>query len=128
MITCGIGCRRGTPAEDIDAAIRAARSTLGCTDDISVIATETSKAEEPGLRDIAQRLGVELLSFTSDELENVASRLLTVSPAALKHKNTPSVAEAAALLAGGTSARLLGPRIANATTTCAFAAVDGGLR
>lgn len=128
MITCGIGCRRGTPAEDIDAAIRAARNALDCTGDISVIATETSKADEPGLREAAHRLGVELMSFTSDELGSVASRLLTVSPAALKHKNTPSVAEAAALLAGGANARLLGPRIANATTTCAFAAVDGDLR
>ena len=121
MITCGIGCRRGTRAEDIEAVIRTARDTLGCADGIAIIATETSKANEPGLRQAADRLGAKLVSFTTDELESVADALLTVSPAALRHKNVPSVAEAAALLAAGTNARLLAPRIANATATCAFA-------
>ncbi len=125
MMTCGIGCRRGTPPEDIWAAIRLARSTFPYAKDITVIATETSKGNEPGVRETAHRLSVALITFTTDELESVASRLLTVSPATLKHKNVPSIAEAAALLAGGANARLLGPRVATATTTCALAVVDG---
>lgn len=125
MLACGIGCRRGTRAEDIEAAIRAARNAFNCTDDIAVIATETSKASEPGLREAADRLGVELVSFTTDELASVGSAVLTVSVAALRHKSVPAVAEAAALLAAGTNVRLLGPRVANDTTTCAFAIGDG---
>ena len=125
MLACGIGCRRGTPAEDIEAVIRAARTAFDCTDDITVIATETSKEDEPGLREAATRLGAKLVSFTTDELASVASAVRTVSSAALRHKNVPSVAEAAALLASGANARLLGPRIANATTTCALAIGDG---
>ncbi|AHB48201.1 CobE protein [Hyphomicrobium nitrativorans NL23] len=128
MLVCGIGCRRGTATEDIEAAICLARNAFIRTEDIAVIATETSKANEPGICETAHRLGVTLVSFTTDEFQSVASRILTVSPAALKHKSTPSVAEAAALLAGGANARLLGPRVFNATTTCAFAVVDGDLR
>lgn len=122
MIACGIGCRRGTPAEDIEAAIRTARAALDCSEEIAVIATEVSKAAEPGVREAARRLGVALISFSPEQLRSASGRVLTRSKAALKHKGTPSVAEAAALLAGGANARLLGPRLASATTTCAFAA------
>lgn len=125
MLVCGIGCRRGTPAEDIEAAIQAARTSLGCIGEIVVIATEATKSNEPGLREAARRLGVELVAFTSDELRSTAAAVLTHSPAALLHKGTPSVAEAAALLAGGPNARLLGPRIALPKATCAFAIGDG---
>lgn len=125
MLVCGIGCRRGTPAEDIEAAIQAVRTSLGCIGEIVVIATEATKSNEPGLREAARRLGVELVAFTSDELCSTAAAVLTHSPTALLHKGTPSVAEAAALLAGGPNARLLGPRIALPKATCAFAIGDG---
>ncbi|MCC7252906.1 cobalamin biosynthesis protein [Hyphomicrobium sp.] len=127
MLACGIGCRRGTPADDIEAAIRDARTALGCADEIAVIATEASKLHEPGLREAARRLGVVLVAYSAAELRSAADAVLTASHAALLHKDTPSVAEAAALLAGGANARLLGPRLANPTTTCAFAVGDGAL-
>lgn len=126
MVACGIGCRRGTPLEDIEAAISATRELLGCSDDIAVVATETSKADEPGIRALADRLGVRLIAFSADELRSVEAALLTVSHATRRHMNTPSVSEAAALLAAGVNARLLGPRFASSTTTCAFAVGDGG--
>lgn len=125
MLACGIGCRRGTKAEDIEAAIDALRETVACADRIAVIATETSKADEPGLLETARRLGVDLIAFRPDELRSVAGAVLTVSHAALRHKNVPSVAEASALLAAGANARLLGPRHASHTATCAFAIGDG---
>lgn len=126
MLVCGIGCRRGTSAEEIAVAINAAQMQLRCVGEISVIATEASKLEEPGLRDAARRLDIALVGYSAEELSRVSDAVLTVSAAALSHKGTPSVAEAAALLAGGTNARLLGPRLATATTTCAFAVGDGG--
>lgn len=125
MLVCGIGCRRGASVEEIEAAIQTARTSLGCVGEIAVIATEASKCEEPGLREAARRLGVELVAFTADELRSTAPTVLTHSPAALLHKGTPSVAEAAALLAGGPNARLLGPRITLPKATCAFAIGDG---
>lgn len=121
MLTCGIGCRRGTPADDIEAAISAARTAVGCTGEIAVIATESSKLHEPGLREAARRLSVALVAYSAAELRTVSHAVLTASEIALRRKGTPSVAEAAALLAGGAHARLLGPRWANATTTCALA-------
>lgn len=125
MLACGIGCRRGTPAEDIEAAIGAARKVLRCDDAIAVLATEASKTEEPGLREVARRFGIPLIAINARELESVSSSLMTISQAALVHKGMPSVAEAAAIFAAGDNARLLGPRIANPTTTCAFAVGEG---
>lgn len=125
MLACGIGCRRGTLAEDIEAAIVAARKELRCDDAIAVIATEESKTGEPGLLEAARRIGIPLIAFNARELESVSSSLMTISQAALAHKGVPSVAEAAALLAAGDNARLLGPRVANPTTTCAFAVGEG---
>lgn len=125
MLACGIGCRRGASAEDIEAAIRAARLALGCADEIAVIASEASKAGEPGLRVAANRLGAALVTFSAEELRSMAVVVPTASQAALRYKGTPSVAEAAALLAAGANARLLGPRQANATATCAFAVGEG---
>jgi cobalt-precorrin 5A hydrolase len=125
MLACGIGCRRGASAEDIEAAIEALRTELVCAERIAVIATETSKANEPGLRDVADRLGVRIDAFEADELRGVENICLTVSSAALRHKGVPSVAEASALLAAGANGRLLAPRLATRMATCAFAVGDG---
>lgn len=125
MLTCGIGCRRGASANDIEAAIDAVRAELGCADRIAVIATETSKAVEPGLRDVADRLGVRVEAFEADALRGVQDACFTVSSAALRHKGVPSVAEASAILAAGANGRLLAPRKATRLVTCAFAVGDG---
>lgn len=125
MLTCGIGFRRGASAEDIEAAIEALRDELACADRIDVIATEASKADEPGFRDLADRLGVRIDAFGADALRSVENACLTVSSAALRHKGVPSVAEASALLAAGANGRLLAPRLATRTVTCAFAVGDG---
>jgi cobalamin biosynthesis protein CbiG len=125
MLAAGIGCRRGTPAEDIETAIQAAREVFACAEAIAVIATETTKGDEPGLKEAARRLGLPIKPFSPAELQSVAAYVISVSPVALASKGTSSVAEAAALLAAGANARLLGPRVANATTTCAFAVGDG---
>jgi cobalt-precorrin 5A hydrolase len=126
MLACGIGCRRGAPAEDIEAAIRAARAASACEGAIALIATDASKLEEPGLREAARRLGVPLVCYSADQLNGVSHKVLTISQAARTHKGVPSVAEAAALLAAGANARLLGPRSAVPTATCALAVGDGG--
>lgn len=127
MLACGIGCRRDAPASEIETVIGQAYAALGLVEGISVLATEASKAAEPGVREAAARLGAELLAFSSAELSGVCGQVLTISQVALLHKGTPSVAEAAALLAAGANARLLGPRLAGPTTTCAFAVGEGRL-
>lgn len=125
MLVAGIGCRRGASVADIDEAISAARSAFGCDAPIAVIATEASKSDEDGLQEAARRLGVRVATYPSDALDAMAGSVLTQSAAALEHKGTRSVAEAAALLAAGVNGRLLGPRVATPRATCAFAIGDG---
>lgn len=125
MLACGIGCRRGAAVADIEAAIDAARAASQCDDKIAIVATETSKLDEPGLREAARRLGAALVAYDIDALDSQAGSLLTISAAAQQHKGVSSVAEAAALLAAGSNARLLGPRAAVLTATCALAVGDG---
>jgi cobalamin biosynthesis protein CbiG len=125
MVACGIGCRRGAPVEDIEAAINAARKAVACDDVISIVATEKSKLDEPGLHEAARRLGVALVGYEVEALNGVSKAVLTVSSAAQRYKGVSSVAEAAALLAAGNNATLLGPREAVRTATCALA-VGGG--
>lgn len=125
MLACGIGCRRGAPVEDIEAAIRAARVATACEAAIGLIATEASKVDEPALVEVARRLGVVLVGYGADELNGASDRVLTLSQAAQAHKGVASVAEAAALLAAGADARLLGPRSAVPTATCALAVGEG---
>jgi cobalamin biosynthesis protein CbiG len=125
MLACGIGCRRGTPAEDIEAAIRMARSASACEEAIAIVATETSKVSEPGLREAARRLGVELVGYDVDAIAEKNDEVLTISAAVQRYKGVSSIAEAAALLAAGANARLLGPRASVSMATCALAIGDG---
>lgn len=126
MIVAGFGCRRGTPVSDIEAVLSAALAKFGVArDELRVVATEASKADEPGIYGIAQRLAVPLRGISGAELESVSDMILTVSKRVLEVKGTASVAEAAALVAAGRNAWLLGPRIATPTATCAIAVGEG---
>lgn len=125
MLACGIGCRRGATVTDIEAAIDAARHNAKCKEAIAIVATEASKLSEPGLREAAHRLGAALIGYDIDALATKQGEVLTNSAAAQRHKGVASVSEAAALLAAGPNARLLAPRVAVATATCALAIGDG---
>ena len=55
MIVAGIGCGRGTPSEDVVSVIFSALANFGIAqEDLSAIATETSKAEESGIANAAR--------------------------------------------------------------------------
>lgn len=123
MIAAGIGCRRYASANVIDELLSQALALHGVDERaLTVIVTETGKLQEPGLRMVARRRGVELRGVGADELGAVADRVRTKSDRVLAAKGVPSVAEAAALVAVGPGGNLLGPRIANPQATCAIAA------
>ena len=126
MIALGIGCRRNASADDIAALIAEALAAAALQlDAIGVVATESAKAEEAGIIAVARRLGRPLVGIIASELAGV-SHLAATNSARVQHlKGVPSVAETAALAAVGAHARLLLPRIANATATCALAQGDG---
>ena len=62
MIIAGIGCRKGTPAAEIEAAIAAALARAGLDRAaIGMIATSAAKDGEPGIAGAAAALGVPLV-------------------------------------------------------------------
>ncbi len=122
MIVAGIGCRRGTPATAIAAVIDAAFARAGLArKTLGIIATPAAKGGEPGIAAAALALGVPLVLVPPTELEAAGPRAMTRSERVVALMAVPSVAEAAALAAGGATARLLAPRIAIGPATCALA-------
>jgi cobalt-precorrin 5A hydrolase len=122
MIVAGIGCRRGAPALDIEAAIRAALARANiATDALDAIATIAAKRAEDGIQAAANKLGVSVVLVEDADLLAAGDRTQTRSERVLALMGVPSVAEAAALAAAGPSARLIGPRLVIGTATCALA-------
>jgi cobalt-precorrin 5A hydrolase len=123
MIVAGIGCRRGASIADIEGAIEAALSRAGYSSDaLGAIATAAIKANEHGLEAAAAQRGLSLVLIARSDLKAASARALTQSARVAAAVGVASVAEAAALVAAGPGARLLGPRIAVGAATCALAA------
>ncbi len=123
MIAAGIGCKRGAPASDIEAAIRAAlvRANIGA-DALDVIATIEAKSGEVGIRTAAERLGLSLIIVPELELAAAGDRIETRSERVMALVGVGSVAEAAALAAAGPAGSLIVPRLVLGAATCALAA------
>jgi len=120
VIVAGIGCRRGASAADIGAAITAALARVeNCS--IDLMATAAFKVDEAGIAAVARDLGVPLVLISQLDLERAGTRALSRSERVQAIAGLPSVAEAAALAAAGTSARLLVPRVTLGSATCALA-------
>jgi cobalt-precorrin 5A hydrolase len=123
MIVAGIGCRRGAPAPDIEAAIFAALARAGvAANALDCIATIAAKDGEAGIAATAAKLGVAIVLVSEDDLAAASARTETRSERVLTLMGVPSVAEAAALAAAGPTARLVSPRLVFGAATCAVAA------
>jgi cobalt-precorrin 5A hydrolase len=121
-IVAGIGCKRGAPAADIEAAIRAALARGGVSlDALAAVATIAMKQSEFGIAAAARKLGVKFIVVPETDLQAAGERTQTHSERVLALTGVPSVAEAAALAAAGPNARLLGPRLVLGDVTCALA-------
>lgn len=125
VIVAGIGCRKGASAAEIEAAIAAALALALCAPEtLSLIATSDGKGGEAGIVTAAAARGVRLVLVGPADLEAAGTRTQSSSPRVLALTGVPSVAEAAALAAGGSKARLLLPRIVVGPVTCALAATE----
>jgi cobalt-precorrin 5A hydrolase len=123
MIIAGVGCRKGAAAAEIEAAIAAALAGSRLSaQSLDLIATAQAKEAEPGIAAAAVALGVRLVLVSHADLEAVEARTATRSQRVRTHIGVSSVAEAAALAAGGQQARLLAARIVVGPATCALAA------
>lgn len=101
LLVAGVGCRKGTGADEITAALYAACEKIGRdVAAIGLIASAKLKENEPGLLEAAKKLGAKTAFFSADELaEKTAAWHLKESTFVKKIVGTGNVAEAAALCA-----------------------------
>ena len=77
MIIAGIGCGRETSAEDIVSLISMALANFGIApENLTAIATETSKADQHGIAGAARSLSLPIVRCPVADLGRVAGRLL----------------------------------------------------
>lgn len=99
-LVVGVGASRGAPADEVLGLVESALRDAGLSRaSLAELATVDAKAGEPGIVEAAERLGVPLVTHSADEL--AAVEVPNPSEAPLAAVGTPSVAEAAALVAGG---------------------------
>jgi cobalt-precorrin 5A hydrolase len=119
-LVVGVGCRRGTPADAIVAAVELGLAAVSAdVGRVRVLASADVKADEPGLHEAARRLGLPLWLVPAEEI--VASpREFARSEFVQEKVNLPAVAEPAALLAGRRT-RLVLPKTVYHGVTVAIA-------
>jgi cobalt-precorrin 5A hydrolase len=112
----GVGCRRGTEAERIVAAVRGALDKVGAgPDHVRYLSSASIKAQEPGLLRAASELGLRLRFIGNEEILSTTRRFQHSRFVAQKVK-LPAVAEPAALLAGRRTQLILPKTIINGIT------------
>jgi cobalt-precorrin 5A hydrolase / precorrin-3B C17-methyltransferase len=115
-LVAGVGASTGAPAHAVSDLLDAALDGAGLARaSVAEIATLDRKTSEPGL----QTLGLPLRGFTAEALREVV--VPTPSAVVADAVGTPSVAEAAAMLATGPGAELVVHKQANAVATVAVA-------
>lgn len=119
MIVAGVGCSRGCSADELLALVDDCVDQAGLAPDaVRALATVDRRAREPGVLAAARSRGWPLRTFAAAELAAVP--VPTPSAVVAAHVGTPSVAEAAALLAAPAGTLLLAKR-RSARATCALA-------
>ena len=99
-VIVGIGCRQGTPAERIVAAVREILAEAGIAmEEVRLLASTDVKADEAGLLAAAETLDIPIRFIAAEEIR-ASLREFSHSDFVAKKVNLPAVAEPAALLAG----------------------------
>ncbi|MEU7055491.1 precorrin-3B C(17)-methyltransferase [Streptomyces sp. NPDC046197] len=99
-LVVGVGASRGAPVQEVLDLVGAALREAGLSArSVGALATVDAKADEAGIVEAAERLGVPLVTYSAAEL--AAVEVPNPSGAPLAAVGTPSVAEAAALAGGG---------------------------
>ncbi|MGK6315174.1 cobalamin biosynthesis protein [Neorhizobium sp. DT-125] len=122
MIVAGLGCRKGTSAENVLSALDAACSQAGISrESVTALATGEIKRDEPGLLELAGKLVLPLHVLDETVLKQAEGRTKTVSKHSLAQTATPSLSEAAALAGAGEGSELIVARLIANGATCALA-------
>lgn len=126
-IAIGVGCRKGVTADAVASLTREALRDAPPFARARIF-TIARKADELGLREAAGRLGLELVFLGEAEFlsrqNEFLSRGASRSEDARRLTGFASVAEAAALMGGGPSSRLILRRRVRDGVTCAVAALS----
>jgi len=100
-LAVGIGCNRGTGADEIEAVVAGELERAGLAfASVGCLASIVDKADEPGLREFAARHALPLQFFPAEELNAVAAPS-PESSHALDAVGARGVCEPAAILAAG---------------------------
>lgn len=125
-LAIGLGCDRGTPLATVQQCLQQALALVGGTlADVAVLASIEAKADEAAFLQLAAQHGWPLQWYSAAQL--VAVPVPNPSATVQRYMGTPSVSEAAALLAAQTDLRALvvekhkfrGPDGKNATVSIA---------
>jgi precorrin-3B C17-methyltransferase/precorrin-6y C5,15-methyltransferase (decarboxylating) CbiE subunit/precorrin-6Y C5,15-methyltransferase (decarboxylating) CbiT subunit len=118
-LVLGVGCSSMATGEESARLVAEALGELGLTvGEVDRVATIDRRADHPAVTG----LGADVVTFTAEQLAGVP--VPSPSPVVERAVGTPSVAEAAALLAAGPGAELLRAKHAGPTVTVAVARRD----
>jgi cobalt-precorrin 5A hydrolase/precorrin-3B C17-methyltransferase len=99
-LVVGVGASKGAPVDEVLGLVRDTLRDAGLSPlSVARLATVDAKAGEPGIVEAAEQLGVPVVTYGAETLAGVT--VPNPSDAPLDAVGTPSVAEAAALVAGG---------------------------
>ncbi|AEJ39563.1 cobalamin (vitamin B12) biosynthesis CbiG protein [Sulfobacillus acidophilus TPY] len=102
VIVVGIGCNRGTSAEEIDRAIHHVLAEAHLSPlSVRNLATIDLKADEPGIRQVAARYGWPVVTYSAEELNR--GPILHPSETVFRYVGAYGVSEPAARLSSGAS-------------------------
>ncbi len=122
VLALGVGCERGTDAEELDRLARTTLAEAGLAEGaVAAVASLDLKADEPAVVCLAATLGRPARFFTAAELEAETPRLANPSDTVFREVGCHGVAEAAALALSGSEGDLVVPKRRSARATCAVA-------
>jgi cobalt-precorrin 5A hydrolase len=120
-LIAGLGCRKGASVDALTGVVTLALHRASQRQNDLVLLAVPAFKEDATFAMAASRLGVPLVYVDQPALAGVQERCLTKSPVTERLIGLGAIAEAAALVAAGPGATLLGPRIASNGVTCAIA-------
>lgn len=127
IVAAGLGCRKGCSPDEILDLVRLAmeRVDLPMTM-LSGLFTPAFKHAESGIAEAARSLGLPLVLIPEPMMRLAEDRVLTRSERVIALTGLASIAETAALAGAGPDSRLIQPRIASRSATCAIARSGAG--
>ncbi|OCJ04396.1 precorrin methylase [Rhizobium sp. AC44/96] len=118
----GIGCERAASVDEVHELVMAALAVVGVgAEELAVVASIDTRAEEPAILAVAERFSVPVLFFQAEALEAETPRIKNPSDIVFARVGCHGVAESAALAAIGPLGELLLPKTKSRRATVAIA-------